>query len=100
MKFGGLAAQQADVIAAEIARAAGADVTPRNGPLTLQGVLMTGEAPRELTAATPVQEVRPVWHPTTKVFGDYLTPFLARLGAEATPDVPTGPLRDVLPRAN
>ena len=90
VKFGGLAAQQADIIAAEIARAAGAEVTVDNGPLTLQGVMMTGDAPRELTAATPVQAASPMWRPTTKVFGEYLTPFLARLGGAPTADTRTG----------
>lgn len=90
VKFGGLAAQQADIIAADIAREVGAEPTVDDGPLTLQGVLMTGEAPRELTAATPVQAAHPMWRPTTKVFGEYLTPFLARLGAPRGADTHSG----------
>jgi sulfide:quinone oxidoreductase len=78
LKFGGIAAQQADVIASEIARRAGADVPARPERPSLQGVLMTGDRPHELTAATPVQRARPLWRPTTKVFGEYLTPFLAK----------------------
>jgi sulfide:quinone oxidoreductase len=78
VKFGGLATQQADAAAADIAARAGAEVEPPAARLRLRGVLMTGEAPRELGAhgERPRAAGTPLWRPETKVFGTYLTPYL------------------------
>ena len=50
VKHGGIAAQQADSAAMSIAAAAGALVTPRPFRPTLDGLLLTGEEPRYLSA--------------------------------------------------
>lgn len=91
LKHGAVAAQQADMVAAEVAAIAGAAVR-RPAPPRLQGILLTGRGPRRLpsgalkNAGTSEQseQGRPtnsLWRATGKVFGVYLTPFL--LGAAA-----------------
>jgi sulfide:quinone oxidoreductase len=78
IKFGGLASQQADAVAADIAARVTGTAPPAPAGLKLQGVLMTGAAPRGLGDAPQASpsEHRPVWRPETKVFGKYLTPYL------------------------
>ncbi|MBX5442517.1 MAG: FAD-dependent oxidoreductase [Solirubrobacteraceae bacterium] len=99
VKQGGLAAQQADVAARDIAAAAGADVTPEPFRPVLRGMLLTGGEPRFLRrppATTNGTRIPPVstdrlWWPPTKVVGRYLAPWLAgragalRAEAEAAP---------------
>jgi len=88
VKFGGLATQQADAVAADIAARAGASVEPPTDRLRLRGVLMTGEAPQPLGAPAAGQSPAPgapLWRPETKVFGTYLTPYLS--GGEVTEPV-------------
>lgn len=91
VKFGGLASQQADRVAAEIAARVGAGTPPAPAGLTLRGVLMTGATPRRLGGglAESPSEHRPIWRPDGKVFGLYLTPYLEGLKetivTEATP---------------
>jgi sulfide:quinone oxidoreductase len=81
VKFGGLASQQADAVAAQIAAHAGVPTTPAPAGLTLRGVLMTGATPRAMGAAAGAapSEHRPLWRPEAKVFGTYLTPYLQSL---------------------
>jgi sulfide:quinone oxidoreductase len=86
LKQGGLAAQQADVAAADIAATAGAaiDVLPYQ-PM-LQGVLLTGEEPEFLQRrpqASPASEaaLEPLWWPAQKVVGRHLGRYLETLGA-------------------
>jgi sulfide:quinone oxidoreductase len=80
-KQGGLAAQQADAVAAAIAAEAGASVTPRPFRPVLRGLLLTGFVPRYLrsdtVAGTSVVNTEPLWWPPAKIVGRYLAPFLA-----------------------
>ncbi len=86
VKFGGLASQQADAVAAQIAAHAGVRTTPPPAGLKLRGVLMTGAIPRAMgAAASPVPaEHPPLWRPEAKVFGTYLSPYLRSL--QSAPD--------------
>ncbi len=86
IKQGGLAAQQADVVAQAIAERAGATVPPDHAAPVLRATLITGGAPRylrrELGADTDVATVTEIaedapWWPATKVVGRYLAPYLA-----------------------
>ncbi|HSC73085.1 MAG TPA: FAD-dependent oxidoreductase [Gaiellaceae bacterium] len=80
-KQGGLATQQADAVAAAIARDAGADVAPMPFRPVLRGVLLTGFVPRFLRAdireGTSVVDTEALWWPPAKIVGHYLAPFLA-----------------------
>jgi sulfide:quinone oxidoreductase len=94
IKQGGLASQQADVVAAALAAELGAvDAAPPFRPV-LRGLLMTGGAPlylrAELTAKGTVQRTeharpelrgevstRALWWPPGKVAGRYLAPYMA-----------------------
>lgn len=60
IKQGGLATQQADAVARDIAARAGAPVEPEPFVPEMHAVLLTGEDPR----------------PPAKLFGEYLTPWL------------------------
>jgi len=92
IKQGGLAAQQADAAAEQIAAEAGAPVTPRPCRRVLRGVVLTGDSPLYLRRdlddpqdglARPLRDLPPavsrvqLWWPNGKVAGRYLTPFLA-----------------------
>jgi sulfide:quinone oxidoreductase len=85
IKHGGLASRQADVVAATIARSAGAPVRPRPLRTVMRGILLTGRAPRFLEAemvgdggfSSSVSDVCP-WDPPSKVVADHLGPYLAR----------------------
>ncbi len=81
LKQGGIAAQQADTVAAEIAAQAGADVEPEPFKPVLRGLLLTGMVPRYLrgepgTARSAV-DTEALWWPPSKIVGRYLAPFLA-----------------------
>jgi sulfide:quinone oxidoreductase len=83
VKQGGLAAQQADVVAAHIARRAGADIETKPVEPVLRGMLLTGDAPRYLRRALAacasepeVSEDSP-WWPPVKIVGRHLAPYLA-----------------------
>jgi sulfide:quinone oxidoreductase len=82
VKQGGLACQQADVAAAHIARAAGAEVGAEPLVPVLRGKLLTGRASRflrrEFGAAEGRQDTEPLWWPPAKVVGRYLGPWLAQ----------------------
>jgi sulfide:quinone oxidoreductase len=80
VKQGGLATQQADAAAEQIAFEAGAGNTPRPYRPVLRALLLTGEAPLYLRSGPggPPQVSRsPLWWPSTKVVGRYLTGYLA-----------------------
>jgi sulfide:quinone oxidoreductase len=76
-KQGGLATQQADVVAARIARAAGAVCeTPAYAPV-LRAVLLTGDAPAFLRHPPAPDGKAPHWWPPHKIAGRHLAPYLA-----------------------
>jgi sulfide:quinone oxidoreductase len=86
LRQGGLAAQQADVAAADIAAAAGAPVDVEPYRPMLQGILLTGEEPQFLQRrprSSPASEAarEPLWWPAQKIAGRHLGPYLERLGA-------------------
>jgi sulfide:quinone oxidoreductase len=83
VKFGGIAAQQADAAAEAIAAGAGAPVDPAPFEPVLRGILLGGEKPLYLTAqitgghgtASEVSE-QASWSPPTKIVARYLAPYL------------------------
>ena len=84
VKQGGLATQQADVVAETIAAEAGADVDVVPLDPVLRALLLTGDRPVYLRAALGghhgdpgVADWEPLWWPPAKVAGFYLAPFLA-----------------------
>jgi sulfide:quinone oxidoreductase len=88
IKQGGLAAQQADAVAAHIAARLGADVTPQPVRPVLRGVLRTADGPRYLRAelddpeGTSTISAEPLWWPPSKISSRWLAPHLARIDAE------------------
>jgi sulfide:quinone oxidoreductase len=94
LKQGGLAAQQADRIAADVARRCGGEPVAAEG-LVLRGVLDTRHGPRFLRAhlddveATSTFAAEPLWWPPTKIASRWLAPYLARVDVETPP--PVGP---------
>ncbi len=85
VKQGGLAAQQADAAAEAIAALAGADVTPSVFQPEIRGILLTGRAPRYLTARisgnkgfSSTVTLEPTWTPVSKIAARYLAPYLDR----------------------
>ncbi len=77
-KQGGLAAQQADVAAADIAsQLLGPDLEVTPYQPVLQGTMLTGEDPLHLERGTPEHAVDTIGH---KVAGRHLSPYLATLG--------------------
>jgi sulfide:quinone oxidoreductase len=87
IKQGGLAAQQAEVAAADIAELAGAGVAPDRGRPVLRAKLLGADAPLYLRAeldrlgrpaeAGAVVSPESPWWPAAKVFGRHLTPWMA-----------------------
>ncbi len=91
IKQGGLATQQADAAAEQIAFEAGAEIAPRPYRPVLRALLLTGEAPlymrtdlagqdtltRELRYAPPQTSRAPLWWPDQKIVGRYLAGYLA-----------------------
>jgi sulfide:quinone oxidoreductase len=97
VKQGGLATQQADVVAAAIAARAGADVATTEFDPVLRGVLLTGATPvfmrselRPGKGDTSEVESEPLWWPPGKVAGMHLSHYLARLAAADPPREPFG----------
>jgi sulfide:quinone oxidoreductase len=87
VKQGGIAAQQADAVAAAIAAQAGATVPPEPFRPVLRGLLLTGAEPRYLRyepgrgRGGATIETEPLWQPAAKIVGRHLAPFLAeRIG--------------------
>jgi sulfide:quinone oxidoreductase len=84
IKQGGVATQQADVVAARIARSAGIDARePRTRP-TLRAILLTGREPLFLTATIAGGEsvsshasTHCMWWPPHKIAARHLAPYLA-----------------------
>jgi sulfide:quinone oxidoreductase len=94
-KQGGLAAQQADAVAAAIAADAGADVQSMPFRPVLRGLLLTGFVPRYLRVDRETGRSRidtePLWWPPAKIVGRYLAPFLAlQLGLQDISAPPEG----------
>ena len=83
VKQGGLATQQADAAAEEIASIAGAELVPQPFRPVLRGLILTGGAPffarAELTGGgNPFESgAEALWWPPGKIVGRYLAPFLA-----------------------
>jgi sulfide:quinone oxidoreductase len=86
IKQGGIAAQQADIVAHAIATQAGAplDAPPPLRPV-LRGLLITGGEPHYLLAdpaggrgQTAVSSTEPLWSPSGKIAAHYLGPYLAQ----------------------
>jgi sulfide:quinone oxidoreductase len=85
IKQGGIATQQADAVAEEIAAQAGASVQPHRFRPVLRGLLLTGDTPRYLRRdplgdhdETSAVAGDALWWPPSKIAGRYLAPFLAR----------------------
>lgn len=91
IKQGGLAAQQAEVVAAGIARRVGVEVprTPSEWAPVLRGVLLTEHGPRFLRAeladpeASSTFSEQPLWWPPAKIASRWLGPYLAEREAAA-----------------
>jgi sulfide:quinone oxidoreductase len=85
IKQGGLAAQQADAAAADIARHAGAPTRPRPFRPVLRGILRTATGPLYLRRALAADDGaatvsnEPLWWPPSKVASRRLAAHLARL---------------------
>jgi sulfide:quinone oxidoreductase len=81
LKQGGIATQQADVVAGAIAADVGAGVESPPVRPVIRGLLLTGLVPRYLRSDTgtgrSVLDTEPLWWPPAKIVGRYLTPFLA-----------------------
>jgi len=84
LKQGGIACQQADVAAEDIARAAGVEMAARPFRPVLRGQLLTGSKPqfmrRDVRASASAQEDSTqhlLWWPPTKIAGKYLAPYIA-----------------------
>ena len=81
LKQGGIAAQQADVAATDIAKRAGSTVEPTPFKPVLRGLLLTGMTARFLRAepgtAQSAIDTEALWWPPAKIVGRHLAPFLA-----------------------
>jgi sulfide:quinone oxidoreductase len=84
VKQGGIATQQADVVAETIALEAGVSVQPTPLDPVLRALLLTGDRPAYVRAALGGQhgdpgvvDWEPLWWPPAKVAGIHLAPFLA-----------------------
>ena len=92
VKHGGVASQQADVVAHSIAALAGAEVSPEPFVPVIHGMLLTGDEPLYLTAritggygfSSEVSET-PSWSPPTKIVSRYLAPYLDRVDHTGAP---------------
>lgn len=96
IKQGGVACQQADVVAEAIAHRAGAPITPSGYRPVLRGTLLTGDGPRWLRSNPGDRRGRGkgntvadhvLWWPPGKVAGNYLARYLGELGAIEPPPV-------------
>jgi sulfide:quinone oxidoreductase len=90
LRQGGIAAQQADAVAAAIAARAGAPVEAEPFRPVLRGVLLTGGAPRHVRAEiaggkgddVEISE-HALWWPPSKIAARHLGPYLAAEEHEA-----------------
>jgi len=86
VKHGGIAAAQADTAAAEIAALCGLPVEPTPFLPVIHGLLLTGAAPRYLSArivdergwCSEIADA-PSWSPPSKIAARYLAPYLDQL---------------------
>jgi sulfide:quinone oxidoreductase len=93
VKQGGLACQQADAIAEQLAAAAGAPVEPQPFRPVLRGRVLTGHGAQYLErpsggddpSAGPPSELR-LWSASRKVDGRYLSPWLEELDGPTVPE--------------
>jgi sulfide:quinone oxidoreductase len=82
VKQGGLAAQQADAVAAHVATRHGARVDAAAFRPALRGMLFTGGEPRFIRSGVPRADSHissawyPLWWPPTKIAGRHLAPYL------------------------
>jgi sulfide:quinone oxidoreductase len=91
IKQGGLAAQQADAVAEEIAASVGVALDPKPFRPTLRGLLLTGARKLYLRADISgtanddsLISEQSLWSPPNKLSGRYLAPYLSsRVGAAA-----------------
>jgi sulfide:quinone oxidoreductase len=90
VKYGGLAAQQADAAADSIAALAGADIAPEPFNPKIHGQLWGGGDPLYFTARITgtlglscAVATQPMWTPATKVRARYLEPYLESLDRAA-----------------
>ena len=96
VKQGGLAAQEAEVAAEDIASVLGFGPEPKTFDPVLRATLMTGGEPRYLRAwiggghgDRSQFSKRPLWWPPSKVAGHYLSPYLvSRAGVGPVPAAP------------
>lgn len=89
LKQGGVAAQQADAVAAAIAAELAGEADPPAIRPVVRGLLLTGFVPRYLRSETntgsSLIDTEPLWWPPAKIVGRHLAPFLAdRLGLAPT----------------
>jgi sulfide:quinone oxidoreductase len=93
VKHGGLASQQADVVAQSIAALAGSGVTPEPFVPVIHGMLLTDDKPLYLTAhiaggrgsdASSQVSDTPGWAPGSKIAARYLAPYLEELDRQNT----------------
>ncbi|HWV83996.1 MAG TPA: FAD-dependent oxidoreductase [Capillimicrobium sp.] len=100
IKQGGIATQQADAVAEQIAASAGAPITPRPFRPVLRGQLLTGAVEQYMRAGAEVDRgrdrasIEPLWWPPTKIAGRYLGPWLAQRQPRSA-DAPAGRTIDV-----
>jgi sulfide:quinone oxidoreductase len=84
VKQGGIAAQQADAVAAHVAARHGVRIDAEPCRPALRGMLFTGGEPRFMRAGVPGADPDvpgawyPLWWPPTKIAGRYLAPYLSR----------------------
>jgi sulfide:quinone oxidoreductase len=106
IKHGGLATQQADAAAEELAARVGVPLDPAPFRPVLRGMLLTGEEPQFLEAGVGISRPdatggrSPLWWPPAKVAGRHVAPFLAaRLGRPASvePAAPADWAPDAIP---
>jgi sulfide:quinone oxidoreductase len=97
IKHGGIAVQQAEVVAEAIAVRLGTRVRARPFRPVLRGLLLTGEAPLFLQAKiggghgeTSTVSASPLWWPPSKIAGGRLARFLREAGLPVPPP-PAGP---------
>ena len=91
IKYGGIAAQQADALAESIAALAGAPITPEPFHPLIHGILLTADQPRYLTAritgghgfSSEISNT-PTWSDAAKISAKYLAPYLKQLDSSAT----------------